>query len=97
MKLALQEFREIEDHSKEDEFLNKVYYQSVNTEDVNDYRILKKRMQEHNTGHVRSTALRRPLTLIYAENYDDKYEAFRMERFYKTAKGKRILKLKLKK
>ncbi|KKU20765.1 MAG: hypothetical protein UX33_C0038G0006 [Candidatus Azambacteria bacterium GW2011_GWC1_46_13] len=53
-------------------------------------------MQEHNTGHVRSTALRRPLTLIYAENYDDKYEAFRMERFYKTAKGKRILKLKLK-
>jgi glucose-6-phosphate 1-dehydrogenase len=46
MKLALQEFREIDDHSKEDEFLAKVFYQNINTEDVNEYRILKKRMQE---------------------------------------------------
>ncbi|MFA7418319.1 MAG: glucose-6-phosphate dehydrogenase [Melioribacteraceae bacterium] len=46
MKLALQEFREIEEHTKEDEFLDKVYYQAINTEDVNDYRILKKRLHD---------------------------------------------------
>src|SRR3989339_99660 len=51
MKTALSEFREIEDHTKEDEFLNKVYYQSVNTEDVNDYRTLKKRLQELRVKH----------------------------------------------
>jgi hypothetical protein len=33
-----------------------------------------------------------PLTLIYSEFYNDKYEAYRIERFYKTAKGKRKLK-----
>ncbi len=46
MKLALQEFREIDDHTKEDEFLDKVYYQAINTEDVNDYRILKKKIHD---------------------------------------------------
>ncbi|MDP3582629.1 MAG: glucose-6-phosphate dehydrogenase, partial [Ignavibacteria bacterium] len=51
MKTALSEFREIEDHTKEDEFLKKVYYQSVNTEDVNDYRTLKKRLQELRVKH----------------------------------------------
>lgn len=35
-----------------------------------------------------------PLELIYQEAYTDKYEAFRMEWFYKTAKGKRLLKKK---
>ena len=35
------------------------------------------------------------MELIYKEEYQDKYEAFKMERFYKTAKGKRILKSKI--
>lgn len=52
MKLALQEFREIDDHSKEDEFLSKIYYQSINTEDVNDYRLLKKRMHDLRVDHL---------------------------------------------
>lgn len=51
MKLALQEFREIEDHTKEDEFLDKVNYQAINTEDVNDYRILKKKIHDLRVKH----------------------------------------------
>lgn len=46
MKTALAEFREIEDHSLEDKFLKNVFYQSINTEDVNDFAILKKRIEE---------------------------------------------------
>ncbi len=51
MKLALQEFREIEDHTKEAEFLDKVYYQAINTEDVNDYRFLKKKIHDLRVKH----------------------------------------------
>lgn len=50
----------------------------------------------HEQGKVFSTKNRLPVELIYHETYDDKYEAFKMERFYKTAKGKRILKNKIK-
>lgn len=56
---------------------------------------LKKRLQEHDNGLVFSTKSRRPLGLIYAEQYEDKHEAFNQEKFYKTAKGKKILKTKL--
>ena len=49
------------------------------------------RVKRHNLGHVKSTRHRRPLKLTYSEAYMDKYEAFRKERLYKTAKGKRIL------
>ncbi len=53
---------------------------------------LTKRIEEHNTGKVLSTKSRRPLALLYAEEFFDKYEAFRTERFYKSAQGKRVLK-----
>lgn len=56
---------------------------------------LEERVKKHNLGYVRSTKQRRPLELIYSESYTDRYEAFRKERFYKTAKGKRILLQKL--
>lgn len=56
---------------------------------------LKYRLLSHNQGRVRSTKGRRPLQLIYQENFDNQYEAFRKERFYKTAKGKRELKIKI--
>ncbi len=49
----------------------------------------------HNDGHVFSTKSRRPFELIYHEKYEDKYEAYRMEKFYKTAKGKKLLKEKI--
>ncbi|MBI4122903.1 MAG: GIY-YIG nuclease family protein [Parcubacteria group bacterium] len=60
------------------------------TEDLN------KRIAIHQSGRVRSTKNRLPIKLIYSEQYEDKYEAFRIERFYKTAKGKRALKAKMK-
>ncbi|MEK7504969.1 MAG: GIY-YIG nuclease family protein [Patescibacteria group bacterium] len=56
---------------------------------------LKRRLSSHNSGRVRSTKGRRPLTLIYHEEYEDRVTAFRTECFYKTAKGKGELKKKI--
>ncbi|MDE2001005.1 MAG: GIY-YIG nuclease family protein [Patescibacteria group bacterium] len=56
---------------------------------------LKDRLEYHNNGYVRSTKSRRPLALIYSEGYENLYKAFEMERFYKSAKGKKVLKRKL--
>lgn len=56
---------------------------------------LERRLLSHTAGRVRATKSRRPLVLLYTEEYPDMYEAFRMERFYKTAQGKRRLKQKL--
>jgi putative endonuclease len=53
------------------------------TADINE------RVLAHNGGKVRSTQARRPFVLIYQEGYDDKYEAFRMERFYKDSERKK--------
>ncbi len=57
---------------------------------------LEKRINEHNKGKVFSTKNRLPLKIIYYEKYNNKYEAYKIEKFYKTAKGKRALKNKLK-
>ncbi len=56
---------------------------------------LKSRLKYHNEGKVKSTKHRRPLELLYKENYDNIYEAFKVERYYKSAKGKRDLKNKM--
>ncbi len=56
---------------------------------------LEQRLKSHEAGEVRSTKARRPLDLIYKEEYLDKYEAFKIERFYKTSRGKRLLKEKI--
>jgi len=50
---------------------------------------LERRVALHNAGRVKSTKGRVPLKLIYSERFNDKYEAYLAERFYKTAKGKR--------
>ena len=56
---------------------------------------LQRRLQQHLKAQVRATKSRLPIELIYSEVYRDKYEAFRMERFYKSPKGKRELKAKI--
>ena len=56
---------------------------------------LRKRLDAHRRGGVMSTKRRLPVELIYHENFGDKYEAFRAERFYKTPKGKKIVKAKI--
>lgn len=56
---------------------------------------LRQRIQAHREGRVRSTAYRRPLTLIYYEACLEVEEARRRERFLKTGKGKRYLNKRL--
>ena len=56
---------------------------------------LEKRVKEHNQGRVKSTKNRRPLILIYKEEFADRYKAFRTEKLYKTPVGKRALLKKL--
>jgi len=56
---------------------------------------IEKRLDYHNSGKVKSTKHRIPFEILFYETYDDKYQAFNMERYYKTAKGKRELKLKM--
>ena len=53
------------------------------------------RLKLHNSGRVRSTKSIRPFLLIYQEKYEDRYEAFRIERYYKTPKGKKELLIKI--
>lgn len=58
---------------------------------------LERRMSEHGRGKVTSTRERKPLKLIHYEAYLEKEDAERREKYLKTTKGKRTLKLQLKK
>lgn len=48
---------------------------------------LEVRLKRHNLGVVQATKLRRPLVIIYKEEYTSKSEAFGRERFLKTKWG----------
>jgi putative endonuclease len=50
-----------------------------------------RRLTEHNNGFVKSTRNRRPLELIYTEDFENKSEAIARERFFKTGKGREYL------
>jgi len=56
---------------------------------------LETRLKDHSAGRVESTAPRRPLTLIHVEYYLSKNDAARREKYLKTTKGKRVLRLML--
>ena len=56
---------------------------------------ISNRLEYHNRGRVKSTKHRRPFVLVYQEDYDSKYKAFEIEKYYKTAKGKKDLKNKM--
>jgi len=56
---------------------------------------LKERLDNHNTGGTKSTSPRRPLKLIYYEAFVSEKDAKRRERYFKTTKGKKTLKLML--
>jgi putative endonuclease len=57
---------------------------------------LNRRIKEHEQGKVKSTLNRRPLELIYYQAYPDKLDTEKRERYLKSSKGKRTLKLQLK-
>ena len=52
-----------------------------------------KRFEDHTNGQVISTQKRRPLELIYIEYHKNKYDALRRERYFKTTKGRKALRL----
>ena len=52
---------------------------------------LERRVFEHNQGLVKSTRNRRPLKLIYFEEYSDKQKAMQREKFFKSGKGREFL------
>lgn len=54
-----------------------------------------KRFNSHNAGKTKSTALRRPLELIFCEFYLFEDDARRREMYFKTAAGKKAIKLML--
>ena len=52
---------------------------------------IERRLLEHNAGKVKSTKNRRPLNLIYSEQYENKSDAMKREREIKNKKGKFII------
>ncbi|MGA2668243.1 MAG: GIY-YIG nuclease family protein [Ignavibacteria bacterium] len=52
---------------------------------------LHRRLYEHNSGGCKSTRNRRPLEIVYHEEYDSKSEAMMRERFFKSSKGRIFL------
>lgn len=56
---------------------------------------LRNRLQQHNDGKVPATQRRAPLKLIYYEASLSSGDAFRREKYLKTAYGKRYLKSRL--
>lgn len=56
---------------------------------------LKRRLQEHNKGQVKSTKYRRPLKCVYHEAYKTKREAMKQEWILKHTPGGGKLKKKL--
>ena len=57
---------------------------------------LRRRIQEHKLGKVKSTKNKRPIKLIHYEAYLLKSDAKRREKFLKTTEGRRLLKQQLK-
>ena len=57
---------------------------------------LRRRYREHQQGKVESTKGMRPLKLIFYEAFAAKEDAKRREQYFKTTKGKRTLRLLLK-
>ena len=56
---------------------------------------LKRRINEHNLGKNISTKPRLPLKLMYYEAHLSKSDAMRRERYFKTTKGKSVLRMML--
>ena len=57
---------------------------------------LKRRLQEHNSGNVRSTYNRRPLKLIYYEACLNETDEKQRELYLKSGMGKKYLRNRLK-
>jgi len=56
---------------------------------------LRKRLELHNNGLVRSTKARRPFELVYWEGCLNQADATRREKYLKSSWGKRYIKTRL--
>ncbi|MGD8778672.1 MAG: GIY-YIG nuclease family protein [Ignavibacteria bacterium] len=52
---------------------------------------LDRRISEHNDGKVKSTKFRKPFELIYTEEFNNKSDALKREKFLKTHAGRNFL------
>ena len=52
---------------------------------------LKRRVQQHNRGNVKATNRDRPFKLVYKETFHDRVLAMKRKRFFKTGKGREVL------
>lgn len=57
---------------------------------------LKRRLDEHHNGRVRSTKQRRPLDLVYFEGCLSQADALHREKYLKTYHGKMFIRNRLK-
>ncbi|OGK17389.1 hypothetical protein A2690_00140 [Candidatus Roizmanbacteria bacterium RIFCSPHIGHO2_01_FULL_39_12b] len=57
---------------------------------------LNQRLTSHIKGESKATLPRRPFALIFCEDYKNKHDATNREKYFKTTKGKRALRLMLK-
>ena len=52
---------------------------------------LERRLKEHNSGNNTSTKAYAPFTLVFSESFENRMEARKAEKYYKSAAGKRKL------
>ena len=62
----------------------------LNTGSTNN---LERRLYEHNLGKSKYTRLTKPFKLVYKEEYKTRVEAYKRELFFKTGKGRELLKI----
>ncbi len=58
---------------------------------------LQERLKKHNSGQVKSTKFRRPLELLFSEEFSTSAEARKRELYWKSGGGRRKLKVILEK
>jgi putative endonuclease len=56
---------------------------------------LDKRLGQHNSGMTTSIKNKIPFILIYFEEFNNRNDAIKREKYFKTAAGRRFLKMKL--
>ena len=56
---------------------------------------LRKRLYDHKSGHTRTTARMKSLSVAYTESFDTFDKARKRELYFKSAAGRRFLKTKL--
>ena len=56
---------------------------------------LTERLKQHNQGHTKSTKPFIPWELVYFEEFENRENAMKREKYFKTAAGRRFLKTKI--